>query len=95
MHLSSAQPMCTCMITSRARGTVATPSPLSTPIIEDIMSRPEQTVGLSKWLTYEPFEGGECSQALISIITASEQAQQDAHHGCCGDQGGSLGPGLG
>ena len=76
---------------------LATPSPPPPPnplslTTKDIMPGKKQTVGLGKWLTYEPLESGECSQAFIRIITASEQAQHDADHGCSSDQGGSLGP---
>lgn len=46
-------------------------------------------------LTYEPFEGGEGCQALLSIVTACEQAQHDAHDWGSGDEWGSLGPRLG
>lgn len=43
-------------------------------------------------LTHKPFEGDEGVQALLAIIATSEQAQHDAHHWSCRDQGRALGP---
>lgn len=44
-------------------------------------------------LTYEMSEVVEGSQAHFGFITASEQAQQDAHHWSSRDQWGTMWPG--
>ena len=47
---------------------------------------------IGKVLTYKPLEGDESVQALLAVITTCEQAQHDAHHWSCRDQGWPLGP---